>query len=91
MADKPNKTDKMNLTALTAELTRLQETVRSANSEAERAEGALTEVLARLKRDFGCSSIKDAKRKLQELENDSETAKERFETALTEFKKEYQL
>lgn len=87
MADRTN--DRAN--DLVAELNRLRAIVTSANSEAERAQGALSEVLGRLKKQFGCASVKEGKKKLRELERDSERAAEAFSAALAAFKEEHQL
>jgi predicted nucleic acid-binding Zn-ribbon protein len=54
-----------------------------------RAEGALEQHMTRLKKEFGCSTLADAKRKLKELETAAEEASEAFDTAAAEFQEEW--
>jgi hypothetical protein len=71
------------------ELARLRKQVAAASAAAERAVGAQQEVLARLKREFGCTDIKAAQRKLKELEREEQQSQAAFRNALEKYKADF--
>lgn len=71
------------------ELTKLKQKVDAAKSEASKAEGALSQVMIRLEKDFGCKTLDQAKTKLKELDRKAEKAKREFEEGLSKFKTDY--
>ena len=50
----------------------LKQRVESLQADVSRSEGALEQLLQQLKREFGCKSLKDAKRLLQKLTSELE-------------------
>ena len=66
-----------------------KERVEAAQEKATKAEGALGEVKKRLKKEFGCSSIKEAKTKLAQLEKQKEQAEKKFNKELKTFKEKW--
>jgi hypothetical protein len=69
---------------MSAELTeekyrRLKQEVEDTKAEADRAQGALDQLLSRLKDEFGCRNLKEAKAKLAELEEKKKKAESVFE------------
>jgi len=71
------------------ELERLKRRVGDLQSQKHRAEGRLQEAQERLKKEFQVNTLKAAEKLLKELEEQSTTAQEEFETALGAFKKEW--
>jgi len=67
----------------------LQSKVERAQGNADKAEGALSQVMERLQNEFNCSSLKQAQKKLNEMIQEEEEAKEEFETAVEEFDEEW--
>ncbi len=57
--------------------------------ELDRAEGALEETMRRLKKDFGCNTLKEAKAKLAALRTKTNQANERFANALNTFERKW--
>lgn len=53
--------------------------------EADRAEGALEQVMKKLEDDFGCNSLEEAKRLQKKLTVEVEEADEKFGVLLKEF------
>lgn len=72
------------------ELNKLKAKAEESRREAERAAGALEQVLVRLKREFGCSSLKVAEVKEEELAKEEVEAEKAFVNALTHFKKRFE-
>lgn len=68
---------------------RLKKKVESAQQQADQAEGALGEVMKQLKKEFGCTTLKEAKKKLKQLERQKESSKEDFETAVEKFEDDW--
>lgn len=75
--------------ATVAELNRIKQRADDAKQTASRGEGALAQALARLKNDFGCDSLPDAKAKLKELQAKGADALGRFDAALEKFNSEF--
>jgi hypothetical protein len=63
--------------------------VEESKSEAERAQGALDQLLARLKEEFDCSNLKEAKRLLDDLESKRDRAQKSFQEAMTNYQKKW--
>ena len=71
------------------ELTRLRQKAETLKSEADRAAGALAQVMQRLKIEFGCETLEQAEAKLKTIEKDTAEAEAEFTEALDEFKRRY--
>lgn len=67
----------------------LKKQVETAQQKADQAEGALGEVMKQLKKEFGCNTLNDAKRKLKQLKKQSESSKEEFQTAFEKFEEDW--
>jgi len=67
----------------------LKKKVELAQQKADRAEGALQQVMNRLEEDFECSSVEDAEKKLKILEKQKQKAKEEFENAVEAFEEKW--
>ena len=68
---------------------RLKREVEEAKAEADRARGSLDQLMKRLKDEFGCETLKEAKAKLVQVEAKKEIAQEHFETALRAYEKRW--
>jgi len=66
-------------------LMRLREKVDRMKREADKASGALAETMKRLRKEFGCDSLKEARAMLRILEKKEQRAKAEAEKALAEF------
>lgn len=60
-----------------------------ANAESQRAAGALEQVMLRLKNEYGCSTLDEAKVLLAKLGIDAEAAEEKFIDAKLAFEEKY--
>ena len=69
---------------------RLKSEVETAKAEADRAQGALDQLITRLKEEFDCSNLKEAKRLLDDLEIKRDKAQESFLEAMTNYQKKWQ-
>ena len=69
------------------EYTQLKKRVDNARQKADKAEGALEEVLRKLKKDFDCKTLAEAKLKLKQLKKEGSDLEAEFETAVKKFKK----
>ena len=67
----------------------LKRRVEQAQQKADKAEGALEQVMEQLKEKFGCSTLKDAKKKLTLLKEQEQELKIKFEDALEEFEENW--
>lgn len=67
----------------------LKKRVESAQQEADKAEGALSEVMKQLEREFDCKTLNEAKRKLKQLKKQEESSKKAFDDALEEFEENW--
>lgn len=72
-----------------ARYTELQEKVQKLQQRRDRAQGALDQVMERLRKEYGCKTIKEAKTLLAKLNTDLDESEQEFETLLTTFEKEY--
>lgn len=71
------------------ELTKIKERVETSRQEAERAAGALEQVLARIQREFDCNTVAAAKTELHRLTNEADNAEAAFDKAMAKFKAKY--
>lgn len=69
---------------------RLKKDVETAQQRADRAQGALDQLMKTLEKDFDCSTLKQAKTKLTSLQKKEETAREEFEEAVDEFEEKWE-
>jgi DNA repair ATPase RecN len=68
---------------------KLKQQVEETKAEADRAQGALDQLLSRLKEEFDCSSLKEAKAKLAELESKKKKAESVFEKVLADYEEKW--
>jgi len=71
------------------EYERLKSKVDRLQREADRAEGILEEKMARLKEEFGCKTLDDARKLLKTLEEDADEAGVEYDDALESFKEKW--
>ena len=71
------------------ELNRLRQKVETLKTEASKAEGALGQVMQRLKVVFGCDTIEQAESKLKTLTKDADRSESEFTEAYDDFIKQY--
>lgn len=67
----------------------LKKRVETAQQEADKAEGAISEVMKQLEREFDCSTLNESKRKLKHLQKQKESSKKAFDDALEEFEENW--
>ena len=68
---------------------KLKKKVERAERQRERAAGALEQLLIQLKKEFGCSTIEEAKKKLKELKLVRAQQEKEFAKQLKVFKRSY--
>lgn len=68
---------------------RLVRQVESLRQQRDKAEGALQQLLKRLKEEFGCKTLVEAKRKLKELEDEERVGYKAYQEAREEFDKKW--
>jgi len=69
---------------------RLKRKAEKLQSEADKAQGALETSTARLKEDFDCTNLKEAKQLLKNLEEEEEEAQSKFDKTLEKFETEWE-
>jgi len=67
----------------------LKRRVESAQQKADQADGAQKEIMKQLKREFGCDTLAEAKKKLRQLEKQESVSKKAFDDALVEFEEKW--
>lgn len=67
----------------------LKASVEKARSDAERAQGALDQLMVRLKTEFNCKSLREARELLQEVQKERDKADKAFSEAMTDYKKKW--
>lgn len=72
-----------------ARYNQLKSQVEQLQSEADRAAGALEQLMGRLEAEFGCKTLKAAERLLAKLEGETEAAEVAYNKALKEFEKKW--
>ncbi len=70
--------------------TRLKKDVEVARQRADREQGALDQLMKTLKKDFNCTTLKQAQKKLKNLQEQEVEAKEEFVEAMEEFEEKWQ-
>jgi predicted nucleic acid-binding Zn-ribbon protein len=73
------------------ELLNLKNEIETAKTTVSSLNGKLEYLMASLKDQHGCKTIKEAEKKIKVLEEKSETLQERIETATTELEEKYEL
>jgi hypothetical protein len=68
---------------------KLKAEVEQTKAEADRAQGALDQLLARLRDEFECGTLKEAKLKLSELTAKKEKAEAAFEKTLAAYEEKW--
>jgi len=68
---------------------KLKRDVEDAKAEADRAQGALDQLLVRLKDEFDCDNLKEAKTKLAALKNERNVAQVAFEDSMADYQKRW--
>jgi hypothetical protein len=68
---------------------KLKKQVRKLQRETDRAEGALEVAMKELKKEFGCSTIEEAKERLQQLTLEERTLRRSFKKKLGEAEKQW--
>ena len=68
---------------------KLKAAVDEKQSEADKAAGAFEQALLQLKKEFGCSTVEEAKIKLAELEEKEKVTAKAYEKCLAEFIEKY--
>ncbi len=69
---------------------RLKKEVETAQQRKDRAQGALDQLMKNLEKDFKCTSLKQAQKKLTNLQEREEEAKEEFVEAMEEFEEKWE-
>jgi len=67
----------------------LKQKVDQYQREADRAAGALAQLLERLKEEFGCDSIEEAEKLARKLKKERDKTEKEFAEALEEFETEW--
>jgi multidrug resistance efflux pump len=67
----------------------LRRQVESTRAEAERAKGAMNQIKADLKKEFGCSTIKEAKAKLESIQEELRTAEFHLSQMMADYKSKW--
>lgn len=68
---------------------KLKAAAEEAQREADKAEGAFEQAMKALEKDFGCTSIGEARQLLADLEKREAKAVKAFNTALAEFEEKW--
>lgn len=68
---------------------KLKERVDSLQSKVDRAEGALESLRQQLEKEFGCKTIKEARKELDRLKEESEQLEQELKNGLDVFEREY--
>jgi len=68
---------------------RLKREVEDAKTEADRAKGALTQLMKQLKEEFDCDDLKAAKAMLADLEAKRDKAQKKFEHSLEDYEQKW--
>lgn len=71
------------------EYKKLKARVEAARATRDRAAGQLDGVMARLLKDFGCSTIEQAEKLVNKLEREAAVAEREFDDAAEKFQKEF--
>jgi len=72
-----------------AEYVNLKRKVEQAQQIADKAEGAMEQVMKQLENEFECSTLKEAEEKLRELKKREAVTKRKFEDAIEGFEEKW--
>ena len=72
-----------------AKFRELKQAHENARTEAERAEGALIQVMSQLKQEFDCDSLVEAQEKLNRLKKQQDREARELEKAVVEYEKQW--
>lgn len=75
--------------SLIDQFNKLQQDVADAKAAAERAQGSLDQLMKQLKEEFGCGTLKEAKRKIERLERLKHEAKLKFEKLMKKYEEDW--
>ena len=67
----------------------IKKQVESAQQQADQAKGALGQVMGQIKKEFGCTSLKQAKIKRRQLEEQKVSSKKAFDKAVEKFEEDW--
>jgi len=67
----------------------LKNDVEMAQQKADKATGALEQLLTKLKEDFDCDSLREAKTLLKKLKHEEKSSGKKFEAAMQKFEDEW--
>jgi len=70
--------------------TKLKKEVDTATEQVAKAEGALEQIAASLKKEFACETLKQAKEKLKQLQKEEKDSLEKFEDDIEKFEDEWE-
>ena len=68
----------------------LKKQVAETNEEANRAEGALDQIMQQLKSEFNCTTIQQAETELKKLQQKQKQAEQKYKTELEKFEEQYE-
>lgn len=71
------------------EYRRLKQDVERSQAEAQRAKGALDQLMVQLEQEFHCTTLKEAKALLVELEAKRDRSQQRYEEAVKTYEKKW--
>ncbi len=69
---------------------RLRKDVETAQQRADRAQGALDQLMKNLEKDFKCTTLKQAQKKLTNLQEQEEEMKKDFMEAMEKFEEKWE-
>lgn len=75
---------------LTEELLELQQERDETKQEVDKSRGALDQILKQIKEEFGCKTLKEANKKLNELKRKEEALRHDFEQKLEKYKERWE-
>ena len=67
----------------------LKRKVEEAQQKVDKAEGALEQIMERIEKEFDCSTLEAAKKKLKSLIQQEDTTKKKFDEAIEEFEEKW--
>ena len=79
----------MILTMNLQQFNELKEKMEGLKAEANRAEGALSQLRSQLKKEFDVGTFKEAEALLNKLEREEKTAEKEYESALKDFEEKW--
>ena len=68
---------------------KIKKQVERDQQKADKAEGALNQIMKQLKDEFNCSTLEEAERMLKKMKKKSKELQKQFEEAIEKYEKEY--